>query len=206
MRQFIKVSFISLGLLGAGLLSQGGYIQAKAQLAQVLIEHAWQQQLDTGKPVKPWPWADTHPLAKLTLANNDKPIMVLQGADMSTLAFGPGMVSSERQYPVPNKVIFGHKDTHFAALKNLKLGDDIRLVTADKQVLDYQVTERKVVSEDDTHLLVNPNQEVLSLVTCYPFNSQIIGGDKRYLVQATRVYPAVASIDLAELKRPSIRF
>ncbi|WP_347814587.1 hypothetical protein [Pseudoalteromonas sp. APM04] len=49
--------WLSAGLLIAGLslFGHGLYMQAKAWLAQVLIEHAWQQALaEPGKKVKPW--------------------------------------------------------------------------------------------------------------------------------------------------------
>ena len=50
-----------LVVMGTALLGQGVYIRAKAMLAQVLLERAWAETLATGKPVKAWSWADTHP-------------------------------------------------------------------------------------------------------------------------------------------------
>ena len=54
-------------LSGALLLGQGFYMQAKAQLAQVLIAHSWQQNQHGNAGAKPWPWADIHPVAKLSV-------------------------------------------------------------------------------------------------------------------------------------------
>ncbi len=45
---------------------------------------------ETGAPVKPWPWADTHPVARLIAPAQDADVLVLAGASGRTLAFGPG--------------------------------------------------------------------------------------------------------------------
>ena len=52
--------------LGGGLcLAQAGLIHAKARLGQALIEGAWQRTLGGEEGVRPWPWADTTPVARL---------------------------------------------------------------------------------------------------------------------------------------------
>ena len=56
-----------LGLAGIVLCGEGLWIHAKAILAQVLLERAFAQTLTTGKPVKPWSWADTWPEARRAL-------------------------------------------------------------------------------------------------------------------------------------------
>ena len=38
-------------------LAHAGYMTAKAGLAQILLQRAWQQRLETGVAAKPWPWA-----------------------------------------------------------------------------------------------------------------------------------------------------
>ena len=47
--------------VGLALCVQGLWIPAKAALAQVLLERAFERSVATGRPVKPWPWADTWP-------------------------------------------------------------------------------------------------------------------------------------------------
>src|SRR4029078_417855 len=78
-------------LVVAGTVSFGNgvYIYAKAQLAQVLLHRAWDRRA-TGSAVKPWPWADTHPIARLIIPARAADILVLAGASGRTLAFGPG--------------------------------------------------------------------------------------------------------------------
>ena len=45
------------------LFGGAGYIHVKAMLAQTLLRDAWAQTLVDTQPVKPWPWADTWPVA-----------------------------------------------------------------------------------------------------------------------------------------------
>src|SRR4051794_31690320 len=52
-----------LAVAGLFLVGQGLWIHAKGLLAQVLLERAFTETLVTGRPVKPWSWADTWPVA-----------------------------------------------------------------------------------------------------------------------------------------------
>ena len=54
-----------LCLTGLVLFGQGIWIHAKALLAQVLLERAFAASLARRHDVKPWPWADTWPVAQL---------------------------------------------------------------------------------------------------------------------------------------------
>ena len=81
---------IALPLCGVWQLGLGAWIHAKAMLAQSLLETAWSETLRTGKEVKPWPWADTWPVARLTVPRLGIRRIVLAGASGSSLAFGPG--------------------------------------------------------------------------------------------------------------------
>ena len=52
--------------LGFWPLAQSAYIPAKAWLAQDLMQRAWQRARHGNELAKPWPWADTFPVARLT--------------------------------------------------------------------------------------------------------------------------------------------
>jgi sortase A len=78
-----------LMLAAAGLAGQALWLQAKAVLAQHLIADAWAQSLRTGQPVKPWRWADTWPVARLTEPGG-RQHHVLASVSGEALAFGPG--------------------------------------------------------------------------------------------------------------------
>ncbi|MSQ60616.1 MAG: sortase [Betaproteobacteria bacterium] len=104
--------------------SEWVYIHAKAWAAQKLIAAGWGRSLASGAGVKPWPWADTHPVARLEAPRLRVALMVLAGASSRTLAFGPGHMNGT---PLPggagNSVLSGHRDTHFAFLRELRPGD-----------------------------------------------------------------------------------
>src|SRR3989441_91271 len=109
---WLWIVFITLLVaLGAWELGRGAWIQAKAWLAQSLIAHAWARTLSGERQAKPWPWADTWPVARLTVPRLGIERYVLAGADGAAMAFGPGHVSGT---PLPgeagNSVIGGHQN------------------------------------------------------------------------------------------------
>lgn len=177
---------------------QAGYIHAKAWLAQGLIAQAWAQTRAGGTQVKPWPWADTWPVARLRSPAQGVDLYVLAGAEGRTLAFGPGHVYGT---PLPgedgNTVFGAHRDTHFAFLQWLEDGSELELETPRGEVLRYYVDHREVVDESDTRPLAQPPAgRVLTLVTCWPFDAVRAGGPLRYVVTATATQPRVMATRL----------
>ena len=79
-------------LLLSGMAAIGAslYIDAKALVGQVLLEHAFAKTLESGKPVKPWDWADTWPVARVSAPTHDESAIVLAGASGEAMAWGPG--------------------------------------------------------------------------------------------------------------------
>lgn len=67
-----------------------------------------------------------------------------------------------------NSGIAGHRDGHFRALKDIKTGDAIEVVTWDR-VLRYRVLSINVVERDDISMLRSTPSQTLTLVTCFPF-------------------------------------
>ena len=92
----------ALALVGFGLwqLGAGGWIHAKAWLAQRLLASAWQETMANGNAAKPWAWADTHPLARLRVPAHGIDQIVLAGSSGSSLAFAPGHVDGS---PAPGE-------------------------------------------------------------------------------------------------------
>ena len=175
-------------LSGLWFIGQGTYIHAKALLAQVLLESAWAETLHGNKEVKPWPWADTWPVSRLSVPDLGVSRIVLAGASGQALAFGPGRLfySGRAKNPV-TIVIAGHRDTHFRFLREIKHGELIKLQTDINRILDYKVVRTFVVDYRDINLF-NINQDpMLTLITCYPFDAVRPGGPLRYIVQAKLV-------------------
>ncbi len=175
-------------LLFAGLWQVGraGYIHAKAYLAQVLIADAWARTRAGAAHAKPWPWADTWPVARLSAPKQNAAAFVLAGADGRTIAFGPGHVFGTPLPGAPgNSVIGAHRDTHFAFLRELRRGDPIDIATPDGKVVRYRVAATLIVHKSDTRVLEpDGTARELTLVTCYPFDALHAGGPLRYVVRA----------------------
>ena len=85
------------GLIGLATFAYGAYIPIKAELAQYLIHRAWVESIATGEQVKPWGWADMHPVLRLQSENHNQDLIVLAGDTGNVLAFGPGLSRSEER-------------------------------------------------------------------------------------------------------------
>ncbi len=72
---------------------------AKARLAQILLERAFVQTIETGDNVKPWSWADTWPIARIEVKRLNANAIVLHGSSGQALAFGPGHIENHRRMP-----------------------------------------------------------------------------------------------------------
>ncbi|HET9032667.1 MAG TPA: class GN sortase [Dokdonella sp.] len=165
-------------------LSHAAYMNAKAELAQVLLQRAWQQRLQTGDPAKPWPWADTSPVARLKVARLGIDEIVLSGDSGRTLAFGPGWAESTAIPGTPGlSVVSAHRDTHFAFLRNLRIGDRIEIDNADGSRM-LRVTTMRIADSSREHIGVDNDANGLMLVTCYPFDALTAGGPLRFVVTA----------------------
>jgi sortase A len=184
---------ISLALagFGAGQLASGGWIHAKARLAQHLLDAAWQETRVSGgeRIARPWPWADTWPVARLSLPRLGVSFIVLSGDAGSSLAFGPGHNTASALPGRPGTaVISGHRDTHFRALARLRPGDRIEIERPDGVTVAYRIASLEVADtrRDRLHLAEGSPRArpALALVTCWPFNAVQPGGPLRYVVSA----------------------
>ena len=186
MRRRAGVALV-VALLGCGiwLLGHGLWIQAKAELAQHLLQRAWRRTLAGASAVKPWPWADTWPVARLQLPAHGVDLIVLDGVSGRTLAFGPGHMPGT---PLPGRagvaIIAGHRDTHFRFLRHVQAGDAIVVEAPGRPPARFRVRERVVVDARTAVLARADDARELVLVTCYPFDALRPGGPLRYIVLA----------------------
>lgn len=164
--------------------ADAGYIHAKAWLGQRLLLAAWNEARATQEPVKPWPWADTHPVARLSVPGHGVDLLVLAGANGRTLAWGPGHVESTAAPGEPGTaVVTAHRDTHFAFLRTLSPGDRI-VVQRGEKTTRYRVERSFVAHHRSLRLPADPRDTTLALVTCYPFDAVDPGTPLRYAVIA----------------------
>jgi sortase A len=182
-RALISTLFI---VIGVTTFTYANWLQVKALVAQVLIEQAWEETLNTPDQYHtPWAWADFWPVAKLTVANND-PVYVLSSASGQALAFGPGhMRESIKPGQFGQVMIAGHKDSHFSFLESVQLGDSLQLEGSSNSVA-YEITALNILDSSQNQLPIADNDELL-LITCYPFNSLQMNGPLRLVVTANRI-------------------
>lgn len=190
---------VLLAALGAWQIGEAGYMHAKALLAQHLLETSWARTVATGKPVKPWPWADTAPVARLTVPALDQEMIVLSGGSGRTLAFAPGHVDGSALPGRPGlSVIGGHRDTHFRFLRSLTPGTLLTLGDAQGHEHSYRVSDIRIVDARTVRLDPIGAEPALALVTCYPFDAVVPGGPLRYLVMAESVADKPVSRQMAQ--------
>ncbi len=214
-------SYKKLLLLGLVLsllsFSQSGYLLAKAYLAQYLLDSAWQKAqvaykankvqaetyLNELNPVnfhiKPWPWADIYPVAKLTFPRLNTQHIVLNNDSGQALAFGPGLSGAsnisdtEALNLAPTQIISAHRDTHFSLLQHLVLGDEIRLTQINGDSKKFSITRIMIIDTRISPLFFSDNNDAeqplmeagLVLITCYPFNSLTSATPFRFIVEAS---------------------
>ena len=182
-----------LAVIGLILFGQGAYIHAKALVAQVLLDRAFDKTIATGRATKPWSWADTWPVARIEVKRLHARAIVLASSSGQALAFGPGHVERTAVAGERGVAVYSaHRDTHFAFLKHVVAGDEIDVTRDDGRTFRYQVDTMSVVRFDDSGIdpLAGGHQLVLS--TCWPFDA-LTQGPERYLVHATMLQDEAAS-------------
>jgi sortase A len=177
---------LCLCLLGCQQGLSAAAIEAKAWMAPVLLERAWKLSLVAGGgAVRPWPWADTWPVARLSAPAEGLELLVLAGDTGNALAFGPGLAPYSSLLGEEGvTVLAGHRDTHFAFLPQLRTGDELFLETAEGTGRRYTVQATRVVDSDRESIVPGDRAPSLLLVTCYPFDTLRVGGPLRYVVYA----------------------
>lgn len=184
MRRLILTGILFLGLAE---FSYGVWIPAKAWLSQILLDRAWQDSQLLHTDIKPWPWADTWPVLKMTDGVTNESLLVLQGDSGQALAFGPGLNSQSYQPGQPgNTIISAHRDTHFNFLAQLRTGQKLRLEDRNRRQHVYTIKSVDIVDSRKTRIGISTELDMLTLVTCYPVDGITSAGSRRYVVTAIR--------------------
>jgi sortase A len=184
-----SLSALAILVAGALIAAQALYIPAKAQVAQVLMSSAWERQLSTGSPARPWPWADFTPTAKLVFPRQSRSILAVSDASGESLAFGPTLMAASVRPGERGVAVFAaHRDTHFAFLGSVKPGDEIEVQLPHGKET-FRVTGSEVVRWDASGIQTHDGgMPRIALVTCWPLNAKV-SGPMRYVVWAERVEP-----------------
>ena len=184
-RALTVVGAALLFAVGMWELGHGMWIQAKAQLAQHLLQRAWERTLRGEAGATPWPWADTAPVARLKVPAHGVDLIVLAGVSGRTLAFGPGYAPEGAAVGAPGTgIVTGHRDTHFRFLQWLRAGEEILVEAPGRAPARFRVEALSVVDSRTAVIRSDPSSTALVLMTCFPFDALLPGGPLRYVVSA----------------------
>jgi sortase A len=183
------VAPLLLALAGLLLFGQGAYIHAKARLAQILLERAFNETIATGHETKPWSWADTWPVPRIEVKRIHASAIVLAGSSGQALAFGPGHLERTPDAGERGVAVYAaHRDTHFSFLRDVAIGDEIEITRSDGSKFRYRADSSSVVRFDASGIDPLAGGYELVLSTCWPFDALTSGPD-RYLLHATMMEP-----------------
>jgi sortase A len=125
-------------------------------------------------------------LGRIEISSVGLTAMILEGTDEGTLRRAVGHI---RGTPLPgqqgNVALAGHRDTFFRGLRKILVNDEITLTTLSGSYR-YRVDSTKVVKPEETEVLEDDGDDILTLVTCYPFNF-VGSAPRRFIVRARRV-------------------
>lgn len=186
MKNLIRTSLLITGSL---LCLHASWLPVKGWFSQKLISYSWHQTINLQQKIKPWPWADTYPIAELSFPRLNKSLVVLNGGDPTTLAFSAGAVAPFNQVQSAQPfVVAGHRDSHFSFLAEVFMNDIISLADKYGQSQLYQVETIDIVDASSGELPVIADDSQLVLITCYPFtdfsSNTDINSSERYVITA----------------------
>jgi len=123
------------------------------------------------------------PLAVLSISKLDIQVPVYNGTDDFNLNRGVGRIKGTAAIDAAGNLgIAGHRDGFFRGLKDIVIGDEVRLQTTSGEI-NYAVSSIDIVDPDDVSVLYPTAESTITLVTCYPF--YYVGhAPKRYIVKA----------------------
>jgi sortase A len=113
-------------------------------------------------------------------------VIVVEGTGSTTLRRAAGHISGTALPGKPGNIgISAHRDTLFRPLRNIRRNDIITLTTLLGE-FHYRVVSTKVVDPHNVAVLDPTGNEILTLVTCYPFY-YVGSAPDRFIVRAERV-------------------
>ena len=112
---------------------------------------------------------------------------VAEGDDDATLGKAVGHLPDT---PLPwqhsgNVAFAAHRDGLFRPLKNIRINDEVHVMTARGEFV-YRVRKTQIVDPDDVGVIAPTPRPTLTLITCYPF-SFVGHAPHRFIVQAERI-------------------
>jgi len=142
--------------------------------------------LPQAKPMPIEPLARDAVVGRISVPRLHLSAMVREGVEAKTLRHAVGHIPETPLPGQPGNVgVAGHRDTFFRHLGNLKPGDQIAFSTSAGD-FSYAVESLTVVAPEDVGVLASSQENVLTMVTCYPF-FYIGNAPKRFVVRARQI-------------------
>jgi sortase A len=171
----------------AGLLGYCGFVLADAWIYQREASQLFDRaRLQVAAIPSPGTEATNGLLGRMEIPRLGVSVIVAEGTAEATLRRAGGHIPGTSLPGQRGNVgIAGHRDTLFRPLRNIRQNDVITLTTLAGDYR-YRVTSTEIVSPSDVTVLQSDGDEVLTLVTCYPF--YFVGpAPDRFIVRAQRV-------------------
>lgn len=186
LQRILRWTHRALITIGAVVIGYCGFILADAWLfqkrANAVLDHAVPATASVIQPAV----APDGLIGRIEIARIGLSAVVVEGIDRATLRRAVGHVS-HTAFPGQsgNIGIAGHRDTFFRPLRNV-LQNDVVMLTTLRGEFRYRVVSTRVVEPAEISVLNPTADEVLTLVTCYPF--YFVGSaPSRFIVRAERV-------------------
>jgi sortase A len=133
------------------------------------------------------------PLGRIEINSLGLTAMIQEGTSEQILKRGVGHITGTASLGHTGNIgLAAHRDTFFRKLRNIHDGDGITLTTLNGS-FNYRVELISIVEPQNSAVLRDTGENILTLVTCYPF-SYIGPAPKRFIVRAKEVPSEPAAI------------
>jgi sortase A len=209
-RTAIRYLFLTIGIACLGVYSY-------AYLERVLYQNLESREFDrtlglSAAPITPIVGAGGSParsmssprrllptalIGRLSARRLHLSAMVREGIGRNTLQLAVGHIpATALPGQAGNVGVAGHRDTFFRGLKDLRTNDEIQFSTVNGD-FNYVVESLIIVGPEDVGVLAPSAENVLTMVTCYPFY-YVGAAPKRFVVRARQVSPPTAPLSIVE--------
>jgi sortase A len=184
MRWVLRWTQRALFVCAAVLLGYCGFVVIDTWTFQHRERQHLELLLVNGRPEPPA--AGDGLLGRIDIPRLGLSAVVVEGTTRAVLRRAVGHIVGTGVAGQPGNIgLAGHRDTFFRPLRNIRHYDIITLTTLQGEYR-YRVVSTKVVHPNDVAVLDSDGNEIMTLVTCYPF--YFIGSaPERFIVRAERI-------------------
>jgi sortase A len=191
-RALLKWTQRFLVACGVSLLGYSGFVLADTWVFQNRAESNLERRLDEqevagGVAGQNWPViAPDGLIGRMEIPRLGLSVAIFEGTNKSTLRHAAGHIPGTALPGLPgNFGVAAHRDTLFRPLRQIQLHDRITLTTMRGEYY-YGVVSTRVVNPYNVEVLDASDDEILTLITCYPFDF-VGSAPSRFVVRAERV-------------------